>query len=194
MTIRNQIPPAGALRALDTIPDMIHPKDLPLHDAIADVQAHPENHAPHSIWTVGLEDLAGEKGLRGARHIGWRFLTDTSDGRRFSVEVHADPNDSAHEFGMLNQGPFIEATESTLAGLQNEPLVKNGVYTVSLLRIPPLYVVALWLRGESGNEDRIVPMPPVGGELTAGRLYFVDEFHNALRESAKQRSLFDDRK
>ena len=187
MPVSNQTPPAGALRALDVVPNLIHPNDRPLSGAIADIQNRPLDHNPHPIQTLNLSDIVNSSDLARARHIGWRFVVSTSDGRQISTGVQSDPSNTDHSFGQLNQGPFVAATEQVLNSLQNDPLIQQGNYTFSVLRIPALYVMALWLHDQDGKEDRIVPIPPVPPALTAGTLYTVGAFLDALRDPARQR-------
>lgn len=185
MPIDSSPPPPNVSHALDTVPNLVHPQDNELRGAIAEIQNSPSTHRPHLIRTIGLSDLVGSNNLDEARNIGWRFLATATSGRKISVEIDDTSDHNYH--ALLNQGPFVESTEQVLEYLQNEPLVQQGTYTFSILKIPALYVMALWLHDQSGNSDQLIPLSPHPNTLTSGRLYTVEEFVDALRESARQK-------
>ena len=55
-----------------------------------------------------------------------------------------------------------------------------GNYEVRMLRVPALYVVALWLKDLDGDDDLIVPLVPAPAFLEAGRAYREAEFLDTL--------------
>ena len=56
------------------------------------------------------------------------------------------------------------------------------------LRIPALYVMALWLKGENGAADIIMAMTPAPPELIIGEAYDEARFISQLSASASQTS------
>jgi len=184
MPIYTQTPPADVSRALDTMRNLVHPKDDALGGAVADIQRDPSAHSPHMIQTFDLRDLVNSNDLPQPIDVGWRFLTTTTDGRKISAEIDAITDGTVHN--QLNQGPFIESTEQVLENLQNEPLVQQGNYTFSVLKIPALYLMAVWLHDQIDQEDRLIPIPPNPDTLISGRLYNLRDFLDALRELARQ--------
>ncbi|MCA1748412.1 MAG: hypothetical protein LC634_02365 [Sphingomonadales bacterium] len=58
-----------------------------------------------------------------------------------------------------------------------------------MLRIPALYVVALWLHAQGEREDMIIPMAPAPQEFNSEQtVYTVDEFDEALRNVAARQA------
>jgi hypothetical protein len=70
---------------------------------------------------------------------------------------------------------------------EQHPATRESSYAVRLIRVPPLYVMALWLSDERGGDDLVMPMPPTPPYLEAGRPYRGDEFPNLLAEDARKR-------
>jgi hypothetical protein len=81
----------------------------------------------------------------------------------------------------------------TLAALDRaRSAVTTGSFELRVLRIPALYVMALWLHGESGNRDVVIPMAPTHHLLEPGRAYEGGEFTSTLAPAASERLEFDD--
>ena len=95
-------------------------------------------------------------------------------------------------FTHLNEGPFVQATADALAGLEDRPEVAAGSYQVRMVRIPALYVVALWLEDLDGDADLVLPLAPAPVFLDTGRLYGEREFLDVLAGPARERLAFDD--
>jgi hypothetical protein len=58
------------------------------------------------------------------------------------------------------------------------------------VRIPALYVMALWLKDLDGDDDVVVPMAPAPSFLEANRPYTEREFLKALAGPARERRAF----
>jgi hypothetical protein len=69
------------------------------------------------------------------------------------------------------------------------PVVADGEYDLRVLRLPALYLMALWLKDRDGHADLLVPLDPPPTGIEAGRGYAADELLGELRERA--RSLLD---
>ena len=59
-----------------------------------------------------------------------------------------------------------------------------------IVRIPALYVMALWLKDLDGDDDVVVPMAPAPPYLEANRPYTEQKFLKALAGPAKERATF----
>ena len=66
--------------------------------------------------------------------------------------------DGTHEVSHFNEGPFETATDNTVKTLHDLPELRAADYELRLLRIPALYMVALWLHMTAG--DLLVPLAP----------------------------------
>jgi len=68
--------------------------------------------------------------------------------------------------------------------------VRDGKVEARLIRVPALYVMALWLKDLDGDDDVVVPMAPAPPFLEANRPYTEREFLKALTGPAKARAQF----
>jgi len=55
-----------------------------------------------------------------------------------------------------------------------------------MLRIPALYVIALWLKERISKGDLLVPLEPTHPAFTPGRIYTANEFEATLRRVAEE--------
>jgi hypothetical protein len=153
----------------------------PMASVLRTVHGAPDDHVPHPVYTVDIEAARAGRAPARAKHIAWRNLTPPDSG--LAVEV-LDRGEQGHEFSQINAGPFVAATHSALAAIASGVAATDGDYTVSILRIMPLYVVALWLRAEQA-EDIIIPVGKAPPGLLSGKAYSPTEFDLALKSIAE---------
>ena len=60
-------------------------------------------------------------------------------------------------------------------------------YELAVIRVPALYLTAVWLKGKGGAADVIIPSESPMSPLTAGKRYSPEEFTAALKPAAEQR-------
>lgn len=111
--------------------------------------------APHQVFTMGLDDVAAGGGLDRARPVGWRFLIQ-EDGNAVASAETTPGQDGTDEVSHFNEGPFVAATDQAMAAVRNLPQLKSAGFDLRLLRIPALYMMALWLH--SPATDLLVPL------------------------------------
>lgn len=150
----------------------------------------PENTLPHQVFTVGLTNLVDKNWVANVQLAGWRFLLQSQDGTRVAAEVNA--SSSADQGVSLNEGPFVQQTADLVSQARTSQSVANGDYEFTVLRIPGIYVMALWLRNRNSGGDIFIPMQPTLEELEPGREYGLDEITPILVAAAKTRLAFDD--
>jgi hypothetical protein len=114
---------------------------------------------PHQIYTIGVEDLAGGTGLSSARPVGWRYLI-SSAGKAIGCAETVITADGSQVFSQFNEGPFVAATSAAVAAAQTLPQLGLGLFELRLLRIPALYIMALWLEAPGGIGSLLVPLEP----------------------------------
>ncbi|TDC59825.1 hypothetical protein E1258_16685 [Micromonospora sp. KC207] len=148
--------------------------------------------APHPVHHVGLDAVAARRPLTEAPTTGWRFLVTTESTAVASSEVATDANGQPERFEQVNEGPYVQSTAWTLRDLAGAPEVQTDTYEPHLLKIPGIYVVALWLRQLDGDGNLFVPLAPAPDFLEAGRVYREDDLLDRLAEPARQRLEFDD--
>lgn len=188
MALTISTPPQGSLQALQA--------GAAEFSGVADItgaagSARAEGMLPHKIFTIGLTDLVDKSWVGKTRMVGWRYLIQRPDGVALSAEVEASSS-GEHRLSQLNEGPFVEQTAELASDARSSQRVENGSYELAVLRIPAIYVMALWLKSQGGGDDIIIPMAPTLDELEPGREYGIDEITPILVAAARERLEFDD--
>jgi hypothetical protein len=145
--------------------------------------------APHDVYSIGLSDLAGGAFLDAATAVSRRFLVMDGDKPIAAAELTDQDKGSGFQ---ANEGPYVESTAAAIAQAETDPDLANDDYEVRLLRIPALYVMALWLKNQQDETDVVIPLDPAPAPLEAGRKYSPAEVLSALLEPARARLAFDD--
>jgi hypothetical protein len=136
---------------------------------------------PHETYHLGLDAIEAKKGVTAAKPIGWRYLLAAGPvGRGLAAEVHSRA--SGYEFAGLNEGPFVQQVADQIGKLRGE--IGDEVYEPRLLRIPALYIAALWLKGK--NDDLFVPLQPSHPAVEPHRVYSRKDFEAAIEKAAKE--------
>lgn len=140
--------------------------------------------APHPVYFLGLEDVANGKGLAQAKLVSWRYILLNSDRSLAAAEVSLGAN---LEFSHVNQGPYVGATVEAVGLAEGLNEVISDDYELRLLKIPGLYIIALWLHAE--QPDIIIPLLPAPSELTPNTPYSEATFMSAIQQAANDRLL-----
>jgi hypothetical protein len=193
MPIRLLDPPESALEAVRSALDRrLERKDFTTPTLRAARADELYLAAPHPVHALGLRALAEGQGLEAAELTGWRYLVQRRERTIASAELHgADPGTPEARALELNEGPFVRATETAIDDLAERPELAEATYELRLLRIPAVYVIALWLRAADGDGDLLVPIGETPPEVEAGRLYRPEELFSALQEQARRQLEFD---
>lgn len=131
---------------------------------------------PHQTFHLDLEAVS--QGIAGSEPVGWRyFLAGTSTEATVAAEVLT--RDQVIAFAGLNRGPFVVQMVDVMRKANVQ-----GDFEARLLRVPALYVVAVWLAGD-GGADVFLPLQPSNPVLQPGRVYRRQEFEAALLEAAQ---------
>ena len=134
-------------------------------------------HHPHVVYHLGLEGLVSGKGLRSATPVRWAFLVGTGGAAAGIAEVTYD----RQEFSQLNEGPYASGILDAIARAEDTKEIMEGDFELNVLRIPGIYVIALWLKNILTGENVFVPVAPAPRELEALRDYSEEEFMRVLR-------------
>lgn len=140
--------------------------------------------APHPVFNLGLDSLESPDWMNRVEMTGWRYFVTSATGVIAAAEANSDSAGGAVKGTMTNAGPFVVGTEKALALVEEDPRVAKGSFALGLLRVPALYTVALWLRGEgkSVGADWIVPVAPAPEPFVAGDLMRPNDFIKVLVE------------
>jgi len=161
----------GEMRGLAATP--------PAVAALAAAEAQTPEGVPHETFHLGLDAIQARRGVAAAEPVGWRYLLGGSTATHaLAAEVHHRPE--GYQFAGINEGPFNKQMVDMMKRI--EPQIREADYEPRLLRIPALYIVALWLK--SPNGDLYVPLEPSNPEVEVGRLYKEKEFDAALERAA----------
>ncbi|MFC3965390.1 hypothetical protein [Nocardia jiangsuensis] len=136
---------------------------------------------PHQIFTLGLDDITAGAGLEAAQPVGWRYLVVDGSQIIASAETTLAP-DGTEEMSQFTEGPFVLATDRALKVVRKLPQLAAAGFELRLLRIPALYVMALWLH--SPISDILAPLDPtpIGKE---GKPVLAAQFLSELAELAR---------
>ena len=84
-------------------------------------------------------------------------------------------------------GPYVAATKLALSSAAKTNPEQHDLL-VRMLRLPQIYVYALWLHDEANaNNDVIIPMAPAPAELPSGQTMTVAAFEDVIADLAKER-------
>lgn len=138
---------------------------------------------PHQIFALELDDITGGGGLDRAQPVGWRYLIESEGQVIASAETMPAP-DGTQQVAQFTEGPFVDATDKAVKTIRKLPKLEAAGFELRLLRIPALYLMALWLH--SPTEDLLVPLQPspIGKE---GKAMQAAEFFSDLAEHARSR-------
>jgi hypothetical protein len=145
--------------------------------------------APLPVYNLGLDDLVADRPPSENSLTGWRYPISVDNRVVASAEVATEPGNANPRFSSVNQGPFDPAIETALERLASSG--ETTQHSVRLLRIPALYLMALWLHSDD-QDDRYQPLPPAPTPLRAGESYSWSELREALLQQARDRLEFDD--
>ena len=146
--------------------------------------------SPHAVHNLGLEDIRKAGALRDAPMTAWRYLVEEGGAVVASAEVGVDPKGAVRGLDHVNEGPFVGATAAAQKAAAKLPQVRKGRVEARVVRIPALYVMALWLKDMQGDKDVVIPMAPAPPFLEANRPYSERAFLKALAGPAKARGAF----
>jgi hypothetical protein len=142
---------------------------------------------PHDVFTLGLDELARGASIQEAQRVGQRYLVVDGDTAISSAEV--TPEGGGFQ---ANEGPFVAATAGAIEQAEQDPGLADGRYELRLLRIPALYLMALWLKDDDGDGDWVIPLAPAPLPLEPGRHYRPDEVMPQLAQLAEARRQVDE--
>lgn len=139
--------------------------------------------APHPMFNLGLDAIDSADWMQRVEMTGWRYFVTSNSGVVATVEASSSSPDGPINGTLTNEGPFVLGSEQALILSETQMEISNGSYILGLLRIPALYVIALWLRSDHDPEklDRFVPVAPAPNPLIANALMDPIEFGQGLR-------------
>jgi hypothetical protein len=184
-------PPQASAILSDGLRDLTPPhmamESLTKVGMTAQADEPPQTDAPLEVFSLGLDDVI-EKDLSKAKATGWRYTVSSQEQPFAAAEIDALGGDEL-QFSHLNTGPFVLETVNTLKQAEGLEAAIHTEYEARILKIPALYVMALWMH--SDGDDILIPMPPTNDNLNPKQPYSPADFFAALVSPAKSRLDFD---
>jgi hypothetical protein len=156
------------------------------------VQPNTDAMKPRPVYELGLDDLATGKGLEAARPVAWRYLLVGNNQLRQAAEVIPDPHGGGSRFGALTTG-FVSGEDHALRLLEQLPDLQRTNYELRALRVPALYVMALWLKDLQGDQDRFIVLPPAFPPVQPLHPYSTGDLLPVLQRLAAQKAPMEKR-
>lgn len=185
MAVLTPSPPQQATEAVQSIfQDTNHRalRSLSLRHAAGPLQAV----EPLQVFTLGLDDLLAKRDLPAAKSTGWLFLVQDSNQTVASAEAVPTGTGDEQVVSALNEGRAVGATADAIRTVRNLPEVSKDDYELRILRVPALYVTALWLHKTAGTGDLIVPLAPSPVDAKTGEAAPASQLIDELRYKAGQ--------
>jgi hypothetical protein len=162
----------------------------------ANVQPQQEVKAPYPIYTATIDGLAGG-GLSSAQLTAWQYVIESGGVVESTAEVavadfNADP-EVALDYASEQPASYAQALLAAVddANARPESAAAAGDFELRILRVPSLYILAIWLQRAGEDVLRLVRGSRAG--LVAGRWVTETEFLQAIRPLAEIRQLATDR-
>jgi hypothetical protein len=139
---------------------------------------------PQPIYTSTIDALLENRLLSDARLTGWQYvlvLNGEADGVAEVAGTKGEPAGPL-SFASMYAREYARAVADTIAHAEAIP----GDYALRMLRVPSLYLFAVWLRsGFTG--DLLLPVPPAPNRLEEEPLFTEQALTTALRAFAMRR-------
>jgi len=137
---------------------------------------------PHRVYNLGLSDIKGANSVGKAKPSAWRYLVVEEGTVIAAAEAIQRTANAKPLFSNTNEGPFVDSTAKAIEAAEHLPEVEAGNYEIAVLRVPALYLIALWLKGAGTKppDDIFIPLDPAPAGLTAGERLNARDFNAAL--------------
>jgi hypothetical protein len=146
----------------------------------------------HAVYNIGLDDLLSNKPLSALPLTAWRFIVRSGTPDAAAAETLTDPQGSTPTFASVNSGPFVSGTIAALQSLATDPAFAKGDWDGRMIRIPALYIMAIWAHDKKTGADIIRVTAPAPDYLDTKKSYKWDEFKAAVQGPAREKLAADD--
>jgi hypothetical protein len=186
MPLRFVAGPRNGTQLVRTGLDNLSARESKLSSSVHDFRSL-EISRPHPVYDLRADAIARGGGLETAGLSGVRYLVGDGNRTVAAAEVSVDDSGSATVLANVNYGPYVEATVQGLTEVARQNTVASEAYEVRLLRFSALYLMALWLKADSGGADIIYPLSPAPTGLNAGEAYSPEALMEIIRPLAAER-------
>lgn len=154
---------------------------------------------PHHVFTMTPQQIASGVSLDAAKPTAWRYLLSqptqdlaggSAGGSAVATAEVAD-QEGGPRFSNMQHGWIANATQRAIAVAQKLPEVTTGSFELRMLRLPPLYLDAIWLKNNAAGNDLVIPIASLSKQLVPYQPYSADDFLARIRDLAAQKLGFD---
>ncbi len=149
-----------------------------------DEQGNHHQYIPHKVYDAQVSELAMGKPLSELTPSGWRYVLQDANGTYHVAEVGVNEVADEHIFSHVIAGQHVDNFLVVYTRLHNIEHVEANHYEINLLRVSPLYVIAIWLKGVDHDQEFFIPIPPCNSRFAPGKTYAYEEFSVILRDLA----------
>jgi hypothetical protein len=185
--------PQVAEQTRSALQDMAQQKQFRIAPLAASTPSQISVTSPHAVYNIDLDEIVENKPLSAAQFTAWRFIVASNPSQPAAAEMHGDPNGDHASFSSVNDGPFVAGTIAAFKSVAEDPAFATGDWEGRLLRIPALFVMAVWIHNKTTGEDMLRPIAPTPNFLNANTTYTWPQFLEALEGPARGRLSSDDR-
>lgn len=145
--------------------------------------------APHPTYNLGLEAIGSAKPLDKAILTAWSYVVLNGEQSIATAEALPASGKRQPVFASTSEGPTATSIGTAIAVAEALPELQEKTYELAVLRVPALYVTALWLRGsERGTpDDLFIPLQPAPDGLKAEEKLTASAFLKILAELKARR-------
>jgi hypothetical protein len=140
---------------------------------------------PHQVYYISPNSLVHEGSLTSARAVAWRNV-QYAFGGSVAKEVDTALDATNTQVTSVNQGPYSSVPSEQIEALKKREQDGDENFEIRILRIPEVYLVALWLH--SFKSDIIIPVAPTPPNFVAGRDYTPAQLGESLSSVASSLS------
>jgi len=141
----------------------------------------------HPIYFVKLQHLTSGKGLRYARAVIWRYFLQVAKVRKVGVAEISVTKPAGCVLASFSASEEVKTHYLFLRSMIDDD-TRSASYSLRMVRIPSIRILAVWLRSADGRKDILIPLGSATEHLKDGYAYPRKEFEAALEAEACGRS------
>lgn len=185
MTVEFAKEPAGCRVALENGLKTLGASPTPAAHGHLAMAANASAPPPLPVYVLPLDDLASGKAPKVGAPVAWEYLLVAGGQPVRTAEVHPGVDDPQKNFA------FAAISTASAAGVaraievaEMDPVIAAGRYEMRLVRVPALYVTALWLKDLNGAADSYIVIPPAPDGFLAHAKMSAPDFLKLLQTKA----------
>ncbi|WP_374653698.1 hypothetical protein [Phenylobacterium sp.] len=135
------------------------------------------------VHVIGLDQIAAQKVATTTPKL-WTYMLHADDDE--APAALADIDLHSHAFSAVSEGPQITSLGRRIRSVEADSAASDEHYDVSIIRVPALYLTAMWLKGRDGRPDVVIPEASPKSPLIAGKRYSLEQFNAELKPVAER--------